>query len=156
MALEVRQRAILEVPIGLTDDELPEWWASHASQIATMNSVLWKLTRQMRSILREQGAVPTKNGTLTLATDKYEWDEATLLAEFPQMGAHAVKAEKLTHEEAERAFEILLELGIDVDKITHSMEPNLNLVNKAMKVMEPEKVMRLLSLRKPNGKVEVS
>lgn len=136
-------------------EELAEWMAEHLEEVRAFDSVLWHTKRRLSEAIRDQGPLVTKAGKLALATDKWRWDEDTLLEEFPAMGTHQVKADKLTLDEAERVYEVLLETGVDAEKISHGITADLRLVNSAIKSIEPEKAARLLSLRQPAGKLEL-
>ncbi len=136
-------------------EELAEWMAEHLEEVRAFDSLLWHTKRRLSEAIRDQGPLVTKAGKLALATDKWRWDEDTLLEEFPAMGTHQVKADKLTLDEAERVYEVLLETGVDAEKISHGITADLRLVNSAIKSIEPEKAARLLSLRQPAGKLEL-
>lgn len=136
-------------------EELAEWMAEHLEEVRAFDSLLWHTKRRLSEAVRDQGPLVTKAGKLALATDKWRWDEDTLLEEFPAMGTHQVKADKLTLDEAERVYEVLLETGVDAEKISHGITADLRLVNSAIKSIEPEKAARLLSLRQPAGKLEL-
>ena len=145
---------IPDAKVGAIED-LAEWYAANLVAIQAFDGLMWHLKRRLGEAIRDQGPLATKAGKLALATDKWRWDESTLLEEFPAMGAHQVKAEKLTLDEAERVYEVLLETGVDAEKISHGITADLRLMNSAIKTIEPEKAARLLSLRQPAGKLEL-
>jgi hypothetical protein len=151
------RKAVLEVPEGLSGEELLEWWADHLPQVNAVNSLLWKYTRAVRQQLRDQGAYRTRHGHLmTIDSDKMRWDEDGIIKHFPDLGEHSITASGLRHDVAESVLELLLESGlVDIEHLSHGVDVDLRTVQRVRKTLSPEQAAALQALATPNGKLRI-
>ena len=134
-----------------TLEELAEYWASHEAEIREMDSWSYVVKRRLMEAVRDLGPLQTKAGKLAIEASSYEYPEE-IAAEFPTLGRHTVSATVDTVEQAERLLDLVTEQDPAAD-VAHSMKVDGRLANSWLKTADAASALRLMTLRKPKGKL---
>lgn len=132
-------------------EELAEYWAAHDQEIREMDSWAYAVKRRLMEAVRDAGPVQTSLGKLAIEPTSYEYPEE-IVAEFPTLGRHTVTATVDTLGQAERLLDLVTEQD-PAAEVAHSMKVDGRLANSWLKTAEPAAAMRLMTLRKPRGKL---